>query len=312
MIINIDSIVSLANILKQDTFDEKEFRKYIKGRGTKGFLNHEKNINSETNIRKIKKELKPVVLNETYKDKYNFYLIKENIESLNRDIIYLEENEEYIIGKVFKEVYKIVPKEMKVKSNIYLYGGGVDGGFTINRDKIFINYGKYIGLTEELIKILSHEVYHSRNISIKNRLVFSLSTLFSPNPIIPEIIGKIIEEGIALLVQHGEGIEKDDPTGTLTKRKLMFIKEEFDLLNNILLDAKNGISSYKKVRDLDIYVLGYYIVTTIYSTKGVFILDDWTVDLKYKNIIKEYIEICNDKNMSSGFTDEVKRLIEYS
>lgn len=310
MTINIDSIVSLANILKQDTFNEKEFRKYIKGRGTKEFLNHEKNINNGTNIRKIKKELKTVVLNETYKDMYNFYLIKENIESLNRDIVYLEENEEHIIGKVFKEVYKIVSKEMKVKSNIYLYGGGVDGGFTINRDKIFINYGKYIGDREELIKILSHEVYHSRNISIKDRLTFSLSIVLSPSPIIPEIIGKIIEEGIALLIQHGGNLEKDDPTGTLTRRKLMFIKDEFDLLNHILLDAKNGMYSYKKIRNLDIYVLGYYIVTTIYNKKGIFILDDWTVNLKYENIIKEYIEICKDDNIPSGFTDKVKELIK--
>lgn len=310
MTINIESIVSLANILKQDTFDEKEFRRYIKGRGTKGFLNHEKNINSKTSTRKTKEELKTVVSNKAYKDEYNFYLIKENIEKLNKDIVYLEENEEYILGQVFKEVYKVVPKEMKVKSNIYLYGGGVDGGFTFNRDKIFINYGKYIGTREELIKILSHEVYHSRNISIKDRLAFSLSIVFSPNPIIPEIIGKIIEEGIALLIQHGGNLEKDDPTGTLTRRKLMFIKDEFDLLNHVLLDAKNGMSSYKKIRNLDIYVLGYYIVTTIYNKKGIFILDDWTVNLKSENIIKEYIQICKDNNMPSGFTDQVKELIK--
>ena len=37
---------------------------------------------------------------------------------------------------------------------IYLFLGGNDGGFTITRDKIYINYGKYINNTEEFIKFL--------------------------------------------------------------------------------------------------------------------------------------------------------------
>lgn len=281
----------------------------MSSRGTRGFLIHGENINMETNIKDIKEELKIVVLDKNYKDKYNFYKIKGNIKQLEQDIIYIEKNEKTIIKIVLKEVYKIVPKEVKVKSNIYLYGGGIDGGFTINRNNIFINYGEYIGNRGEFIKILCHEIYHSRKIEMLNRFCFSLNIILSENTITNEIMAKIMEEGIGLLVQHGSVLKKDDPTGTLTKRKLIFIKDDFDLLNHILLDAKNGISNYKKARKLDIYVLGYYIVSTIYNKKGVVILDNWTVKLQYKTIIKEYIDICNENNMSSGFTDEVENWI---
>ncbi len=45
------------------------------------------------------------------------------------------------------------------------------------------------------------------------------------NPLVYEIIGKIMEEGIASLVQHGRILEVDDPTGTLTSRNLTLVKK---------------------------------------------------------------------------------------
>ena len=305
MTLHIESMKFLANILEQNTFDKKEFNKFIKTKGIRGFLEHQKCIDSSVNIKNIEEELRKVVLDKNYKDKYEFYWIKENISQLYKDMEYIKKNEKQIIDKALRKVYKIVPKDMAVKPNIYFYSGGIDGGFTINRRKIFINYGKYIGLREEFIKILSHEIYHSRTIPVKSRLIFLLKMISKDNPLICEIIGKVMEEGIASLVQHGGILKADDPIGTLTRRNLTLIKEEFYLLNHILLDIKNKNYDNKKVSKLNIYVIGYHIVSKIYITEGVLILDDWTVNLKYESIIKKYIEICNANKMSSGFSDEV-------
>src|SRR5699024_9919172 len=119
------------------------------------------------------------------------------------DIKNIKLQEKYILEKSMKKVYKILPKDIKVKCKIYLFLGGEDGGFTISRNKIYINYGNYINNIEELIKIISHELYHSRNISYNNRICFSIKTAFREYNKIYEIIGKIMEEGIASLVQHG-------------------------------------------------------------------------------------------------------------
>ena len=301
----LDSIKFLASILQQDTFNKKEFNKFIKTKGTKGFLAHQKRINSKINIKSMEEELRKVVLDKDYKDIYEFYLIKQNINQINEDIKYIKKNEKQIIDQALKEVYKIIPKDISVRFNVYFYSGGIDGGFTVNRKKIFINYGKYIGLREEFIKILSHEIYHSRNIPLKNRLIFLFKMILKGNPLTYEIVGKIMEEGIASLIQHSGKLRMDDPTGTLTKRNLILVKEEFDLLNCILLDIKYNRYDYKKISKLNIYVIGYYIISSIYNTEGVLALDDWTVNLKYKRIIKKYIEICNANRISSGFTDEI-------
>lgn len=140
---------------------------------------------------------------------------------------------------------------------------------------------------------------------MKNRLIFLLKMILKVNPLIYKIIGKAMEEGIASLIQHGGKLRRDDPTGTLTKRNLMLVKEEFDLLNCILLDIKHNRYDYKKISKLNIYVIGYYIISTIYNIEGVLVLDDWTVNLKYKRIIKKYIEVCDANGISSGFTDEI-------
>ena len=304
-----DSIISLSNILKQNTFNEKEFNRFIKTKGTQGFILHQKNMGNEINIETIKKELNKVIVDESYQDRYDFYLIKRNIKKIHEDIKYIKENGELIVNKALKEIYKIVPKDMKISTNIYLYIGGTDGGFTINRRKVFINYGKYIGQSEELIKILSHELYHSRHLSLKNRLILMFKMISKTNRFIYESIGKSIEEGIACLVQHGSFLKKDDPIGTLTRRNIVFIKDELDLLNNILLNIKNDQLRYKDIRKLNIYVIGYHIVRTVYNNEGVFVLDDWTVNLEYRKIMRKYVEICKKKDLISGFTKEIEEWI---
>ena len=304
-----DSIISLYNILKQDIFDEEGFNKFIKTKGTRGFLEHQKNIDGRLNIEEIRDEVKRVVLYENYKDKYEFYLIKEDIEKLYKDIYYIQKNEEQIIAQALHRVYKIVPKDMIVSSNIYLYGGGMDGGFTINRKKVFINYGKYIGHREEFIKVLSHELYHSRNFSIKSRFIFFLKMFLNTNRLTYEVIGKSLEEGIACLVQHDAILKTDDPVGTLTKRNLILLKEEFDRLNDILLKIKSGKGTHRDIKTLNIYAIGYHIVSTIYNAEGVLPLDDWTLNLEYARIVEIYIETCNSCNIPSGFTKEIEEWI---
>jgi hypothetical protein len=304
--LNIDSLIFLLELFKYDYFDERVFSKLIKTKGMRGFFEHERARGKDINIRE---ELEKVIYDGNYKDSYGLYKAKKDLKSLEEDINNIQIYEKYIIEKAMENIYKIIPKGMKVKCKIYLFSGGEDGGFTISRNKIYINYANYINNMEELIKIISHELYHSRNISYKNRICFSIKTAFSEYNKVYEIIGKIIEEGLASLVQHGPTLKVDDPAGTLNDRSLLLIWDEFELLNEIILDIKGKRKYNKKLENLNIYAIGYYIVSTIYNTDGVLILDNWTVGLKYKEILERYIEICNEKGMTSGFNKDIKGLV---
>lgn len=304
--LNMDSLVSLSNLLRKDYFDEKEFRKLIKTKGMKGFFEHQRAI--EENV-SIKEELERVIYEIDYEDKYGFYIAKNNLKELENNIKYIIEHENYIVDKAIGDAYKIIPKHVGVRGKIFLFLGGNDGGFTVARKNIYINYGKYIDDIEEFIKILSHELYHSRNIPIQSRIMFFMKANLKKYGEIYGIIGKIVEEGVASLVQHGPTLKVDDPVDTLNSRDLILIKDEFKLLNEILIDIKVGRHYHKKLKELNFYAIGYYIVCTIYNAEGVFTLDNWTVNLNYERIIKRYIEICNANNVSTGFNEDIENLI---
>ena len=306
MKLNIDSLVAIRNFLQKDYFDEKNYKQLIKTKGMKGFLEYENALGRDINIGE---ELEKLIYNEDYRDKYGFYIAKKRLKELEKDIDYIKKHENYILAEAIKNVYKIIPNDMKLNCKIYLFIGGNDGGFTVNRNKIYINYGKYINNMEEFIKVLSHELYHSRDISLRIRLLSLFKMLCSNNGRIYQIMGKIMEEGMASLAQHGAILKNNDPAGTLNSRDLLLIKYEFELLNKILLDIKNNNSYYKGLKQINLYAIGYYIVSTIYNTEGVLILDNWTVELKYEDIIKKYSEICNTREISSGFNKNILNLI---
>ena len=305
MVIDTESMEILIQIFEQEFLDETLWDAFIKTKGMRGFLNYQNSIGKSKDKTQIKEELKRVVENKTYEDKYEFIKLKKNLKLLKLDIKYIKKNSHIIIEKALKEVYKIVPKQMPIRSNIYLYSGGIDGGFTINRKDIFINYGRYIGEREEFIKILSHEMYHSRQLPIESKIIFMFKLISKKNRLLYESIGKIIEEGIACLIQHGANLEKDDLTGSLTRRNLLFAKDEFELMNNILINIKSGKTNSKNNKYLNIYVIGYLIVSYLYKEKGVIILDDWTINLNFRRIIREYIELCNKNQIPSGFKMDI-------
>lgn len=306
MKLNIDSLLAIKDFLQKDYFYEKDYKRLIKTKGMKGFLEYENTLGRDINI---KEELEKLVYIKDYKDKYGFYIAKKRLRELEDDIDYIKRYESYILAEAIKNVYKIIPNDMKINCKIYLFIGGNDGGFTVNRNKIYINYGKYINNMEEFIKVLSHELYHSRDISLRIRLLSLFKMLCSNNGRTYQIIGKIMEEGMASLTQHGAILKNNDPAGTLNSRDLLLIKYEFELLNKILLDIKNKNSYYKGLKQINLYAIGYYIVSTIYNTEGVLILDNWTVELKYEDIIKKYSEICNTREISSGFNKNILNLI---
>lgn len=305
MVINIESIELLIKILEKEFLDETLYNLFIKTKGIKGFLDHQNSFGKIIERDYIKKELIKVIEDKHYEDEFEFYKLKNNIEQLKLDTLFISENNDIIIQTALKKVYKIVPKEISIRSNIYLYCGGIDGGFTINRNDIFVDYGRFIGKREDFIKILIHEMYHSRKLSIENRIIFLFKLITKKNRLLYEIIGKTIEEGIACLAQHGPILQKDDLTGNLTKRQLLLAKEQFELINRILSNIKSGRTYNKVSSHLNIYVIGYLIVSLIYREKGVFILDDWTISLNFRRIIKEYVELCDEKGIPSGFDDEI-------
>lgn len=311
MALNIDYIIILGKIFDKNTFDEELFDEFINTAGVRGFIEHENIMGRKVDHIDIEDELRKAVKNNNYKDKYEFYRIKRNLKQLKKDIEFFKDINGLAVKLALERVYRIIPEEIKIKNNIYLYVGGVDGGFTVNRKDIFINYVNYIGQKKEFIKILSHELYHSRDITLINKIKLSIKNMSSEKRYLYGILGKAIEEGIACLIQHGAILEKDDLTGNLTRRNLFLTNEQFDILNDILMDIKFGKYSNKKINELNTYSIGYIIVSTVYNEKGPSILNDWTINLEFRRIIKAYIELCNrNKNLPSFKYEAIEWIIK--
>lgn len=304
MSLDIDFLVILAEILKKNFFDKELFNAFIETKGAKGFIDHENTMGRKIDKLDIKEEIIKLIEQDDYEDRFHFYIIKKDVHKLLEDIDYLRRNKELIIHKALERVYEIVPEDIKIRTDICLYAGGIDGGFTLNRNQVFINYGKYIGEKEEFVKILSHELYHSREIPLRYRAKVFLRFMSKKKRHAYGILGKIIEEGIACLIQHGAILNKDDITGNLTRRNLAHSKKQFEILNEILLDIKQGIPYRAKVNKLNVYSIGYLIVTTVYNDMGVLLLDNWTMGLDFRNIIKKYNEICMEKRFPCHLNHE--------
>lgn len=310
MVLNIDFVIALVELLDRDFFDEEKFNRFIITKGARRFIEHENIMGRYVHIKDIKDELRNLMEYKNYEDKYDFYILRSNLDTLKRDIDYFRNNGEKIVKMSLNRVYRIIPENMKVKTDIYLYAGGPDGGFTVNRKDVYINILNYIGEREEFIKILSHELYHSRKVALRSKLQFNSQLISKKKRYAYGILGRIIEEGIACLIQHGPILFKDDRTGTLTRRNLSISQTHFDMLNNMLLDIKLGKFHRINLNSLNIYAIGYTIVTAIYNQNGTVLLDQWTVNLNFRDIIKEYIALCkNNKSLPEIDDDAIYWII---
>lgn len=303
--LNLEGVELLIQLLDKDYFDERTFKRYINLQQTKAFLKHEKDLKRNTNKKIVKNELKKVILDDNYEDLYDFYLLKNNLSLFKKDVQYIKKNKEKIINNALERVYKIVPRNIVINPEINIIAGGHDGGFTAFMKKIYVNLGKYIGDREEFEKVLAHELYHGRKLKFHNKFLLILKMTKNNEKALFETLGRILEEGIACLIQHGLTLSKDDPIGTLTRRKLVLSQEAFNSLDKVLLSIKKGDPNYKLMATLDVYILGYKIVKVLYEDKGPHILDQWIINYNYKKLIKEYINICKRKATPTGFTREI-------
>src|SRR5699024_7618804 len=180
-------------------------------------------------------------------------------------------------------------------------------GFTIFMKNVYVNLGRYIGNMEEFEKVLAHELYHGRKLEWYKKFYLILKMNMDNEKPMFETLGRIFEEGIACLIQHGVKLSKDDPIETLTRRKLILSQEAFGDLDKVLLSIKNGRPNYQLIASLDVYVLGYKIIRILYENKGIYILDEWTINYNYKKIIKEYVFICKEKKITTGFRKDIDK-----
>jgi len=295
--LNLDFIITLYELLNRDFFDEKAFHRFIITKGAKGFIEHENAMGRNVDIIDLKDELIRLMEYESYEDRYSFYKLKKNIQGLKRDIYYLSSNGEKLVKLALDRIYRIISDDVEIKTDIYLYAGGSDGGFTVNRNEVYINYLNYIGEKEELIKILSHELYHSRKIKLWNKLKFGMKLLLKKSRYAYGLLGRIIEEGIACFIQHGPILTRDDKTGNLTRKNIALSRMHFDMLNETLLNIKYGKFSRVKLSSLNVYAIGYIIVSTVHNEEMSYLLNQWTVSLDLKNIIMEYMRISRSNKM---------------
>ncbi len=291
MALNLDFLITLYELLRKGFFDEEAFKRFIITKGARGFMEHENAMGRSVDVRDIKDELRKLMEIDGYEDRYCFHIFKSNLQQIKGDIYYLMSNGEEIVESALDRIHGVISDSIEIKTDIYLYAGGQDGGFTVNRNEVYINYLNYIGEREELIKILSHELYHSRRIKLWNNLKFGRNLLSKRKRYAYGLLGRIIEEGIACFIQHGPILIRDDKTGNLTRRNLTLSRNHFEMLNEALLNIKNGRFDRVRLGSLNIYAIGYIIVSALHSENKAHLLNQWTVNMNFKHIIMEYMEL---------------------
>lgn len=301
--ININGIKHIIDVLNGPISNEK-LMKLIRSKPMRKFIEHERAMNKNVDKYTLMEEIIKLKTYKDYKDKFNFYILNANLSNLSREIEYIKLYEEQIIKNALEKVYLILPRSLNIRSKIYLYGGGIDGAFTLNRREIYINYIKYLANKDELIKVISHELFHCRDISVKIKLKdyirFNMKDRY-----LYELLGKIFEEGIALLIQHGTILKKDDPANSITRAKLSFIDMEFTKLNSLLREIRDGVK-YVNIKSIDYYALGYYIVSFLYDYYKRDILLPWILEFDYKPLIKSYIMAVRELESKERFTKDVE------
>jgi hypothetical protein len=302
----------LISLYKNNYFDEKKYKEWINTHEMKEFLRHERALNRNTSKSILKREILKVLKDSSYEDMYGYFRIKRNIEQIEKDYNYINDNWEIIVNNALKRLYSIIPEWVEINPQIFLLAGGVDGGFCIFGKRIYINLIKYIGKIEEFEKVISHEMYHIRKNPFRRKKSWIKNMYFYPEKYLYELFGRILEEGIACLIQHEANFIADDPAGTLTKENMNFAEEEFKKLNEMLIFVKKGKPQYFSFQRLNAYVIGYKIAKFLYEKDGLFILNKWTLDYNYKEPIKKYIEVCRESNVNSGFTRNVEEWILYN
>ena len=307
MAIITEGVELIIELLDSTYFDEKKFKKYMYSKVGKIFLNHERELRRNTSPQIIKNEMKRVINNPKYKDSYDFYKLKENLISVKEELEYIQLNEETIISSVLEQVYKFIPRWVEIRPDITLYAGGIDGGFATFTKDVYINYIKYIGNLNEFKKVLAHEFYHARKVPINKKIELFFKMNFYNGRAKYDSLGRIFEEGIACLIQHGVNLNVDDPVGTLTKRDIILKKEHFAVLNHALYSIKKGTPDYNLINKINIYTLGYIVSKTIYEQNSSISLDEWTINFNYKALIKRYIEICKQNGITSGFDRDIEK-----
>lgn len=301
--INIDAVKFLKEVLEGDISYGK-LRKLTRAKAMKKYIEYERTINKGIDEFKLMEEIIKLKIYEGYKDRFELHILKDNLPFFVKELENIKQEEREIIQKALKKVYEIIPEHVEIHPKIYLYAGGIDGGFTLNRKEIYINYIKYLSNSEELIKIISHELFHSRKIHPKIKFIryFKLNT---KDIYLYELFGKIFEEGIALLIQHGPVLKKDDPVGSLTKGKLSLVDKEFENLNNLLWRIKGG-AKYIDIKTVDYYILGYFMVSFLYDFYGKEILLPWILELDYIPLLKSFIKGVKKKENTVMFSEEIE------
>lgn len=297
------------DLFKEEYFDEKKFKKYINSSDMKIFIEHEVDLGRRTNKNILEQEIRKIFLDDKYEDPYEYNIVKKNILKIEEELFFIKKNKDEIFEKALLRVYRFIPKNVEIEPKVILYLGGIDGGFASFSKNVYINLSKYIGNLEEFKKVLSHEFYHVRKVPFLKKVGVFIRTSIYPERLMYDTIGRILEEGTACLIQHGLKFNVDDPVGNLTKRDLFLSKEHFELLNKSLETIAAGKPDYNLILRINIYLIGYIIIKTLYNNDGIDILNCWTLNYDYKIPIKRYIEICKESDISSGFSKEIENFL---
>lgn len=304
MLINYDALDQFNLILNKNIVYESSMITFLNTQAMRSFIDHENSYHRYVNKDKLLKIIKEMKVHNKI-DEYGFYKLNSN-KKIYKDVLdYIKINEKEILNQALGKVYTIVPQHILLNYNVNFYIGGNDGGFTINRKDIYINYLQYYENMEELVKVLSHEIFHCRPNVQQNKI----KDIFNKNieeVYLFQVLGRILEEGLATFIQHGEELLIDDPVKTLTQEKLNNIDLTFNELNTILLGVKNRNSRLIKDRFIDIYPLGYYIVCRLNESNKIDTCFSWIERYEFKEPIKTYISICKSTHTKSGFTEEIE------
>ena len=312
--INTKLISKLTYILKQERYNDKLCKDYLKSIAVKGIFFHDRLLYRESSCKAFKTELKNALNKNKYKEQYNLLYIKENILKIEELVSYINKHESKIEIEIIERLSEFITLESFKKVNILLYAGGVDYGFCLIPRNIYLNVSYYANNLSGLISTLAHETYHARERNVFKYLMSCYANISPQKRYTLIVLREVFEEGIASLIEYGLSYDYNS-NSIITPEDLIESRKYFNRLNDILeiiirnTSAKcirEHIEKYRKIRGKTSYVAGYIIAKDVYLKAGIKGLDIWSKRFDFKTFIQTYIIACKKNNKETGFTPEVE------
>lgn len=272
MDINTDFLEMQCELLNSNELNIDLFDKFISHTAFKTFMLHEGMLKRNTTIESIKSEFKSLIEKESNEfslklDKYK--KVQKDLMDISNEII---NDKDAYISKIIERISKYTKCTIPDETTIYLYALGNDGGFCLQGGELFINL---LRSKDDLINILSHELYHGREIETEEefKLRVKYNSLNVENDENGELLlSQFAEEGIATLIQY-------DGNYDVSLGEVKVSLEEINSWNSLTLDERKTLLN-KYISGEMRYKVAYSLANEVYKKGGLQAIESWSKEAK--------------------------------